>query len=191
MKQIFKVLSFGEDLGEAFMKTYLTSVIKRFEYYKTLAEQTLGQVNDEGLFWQYNEESNSIAMIVQHLAGNMLSRWTDFLTSDGEKDWRNRDAEFETVITNRAELLIQWNKGWDCLFNALNSIGEDDWDKDIYIRNERHSVVDAINRQLAHYPYHVGQIVFIGKMIDGADWNSLSIPKGKSGSFNSEKFKKQ
>lgn len=173
------------------MNEYLPSVIKRFEYYKTLAEQTFGQVNDEGLFWQYNEESNSIALIVQHLAGNMLSRWTDFLTSDGEKDWRNRDAEFEKVLTTRAELLEQWNKGWGCLFNALSSIGDGDWQKEVYIRDEKHTVVDAINRQLSHYPYHVGQIVFIGKMITGADWHSLSIPKGESGSFNSEKFKRQ
>jgi hypothetical protein len=172
------------------MDEYLNSVIKRFEYYKTLAEQTFAQVSDEGLFWQYSDESNSIAMIVQHLAGNMVSRWTDFLTSDGEKSWRERDAEFEKVIADRPHLLTRWNMGWDCLFNALNSIGEDDWQKEIYIRNEKHTVVDAINRQLAHYPYHVGQIVFIGKMVAGAGWHSLSIPKGQSGHFNAEKFKK-
>ena len=166
------------------METYLNSVIKRFEYYKALGEKTFEQVGDDGLFWQYNDESNSIAMIVQHLAGNMLSRWTDFLTSDGEKSSRNRDAEFEPVIKSRTELLEKWNEGWACMLNALKSITENDWGKTIYIRGEAHSVVDAINRQLAHVPYHVGQIVFIGKMIAGEGWYSLSIPKGQSESFN-------
>ena len=143
------------------METYLNSAINRFEYYKTLGEKTFEQVGDDGLFWQYNEESNSIAMIVQHLAGNMLSRWTDFLNSDGEKESRNRDAEFETVIKSRAELLEKWNAGWACMLGALKSISSEDWGKTIYIRGEAHSIVDAINRQLAHVPYHVGQIVFI------------------------------
>ena len=166
------------------METYLNSVIRRFEYYKTLGEKTFEQVSDGALFWQFNDESNSIAMIVQHLAGNMLSRWTDFLSSDGEKDSRNRDAEFEPVIKTRAELFEKWNEGWGCMLNALRSITENDWDKTIYIRGEAHSVVDAINRQLAHVPYHVGQIVFIGKMMAGEKWRSLSIPKGQSASFN-------
>ena len=172
------------------METYLNSVKKRFDNYKTLGEKTFDQLSDEQLFWQYNEESNSIATIVKHLSGNMLSRWTDFLTSDGEKQWRDRDSEFENDVKSRQELLAIWNKGWNCLFNALNSIKEDDWEKDIYIRGERHSVVDAFNRQLAHYPYHIGQIVFIVKMAAGAKWESLSIPKGKSGIFNTEKFSK-
>jgi hypothetical protein len=166
------------------MKTYLNSAVKRFEYYKTLGEKTFEQVSDDGLFWQYNEESNSIAMIVQHLAGNMLSRWTDFLNSDGEKIGRNRDAEFEPAINNRVELLEKWNAGWACMLNGLQSITEKDWDKTVYIRGESHTVVDAINRQLAHVPYHIGQIVFIGKMIAGEKWRSLSIPKGDSESFN-------
>jgi hypothetical protein len=165
-------------------ETYLSSVIQRFEYYKGLAERTFGQVNDNGLFWRYNEESNSIAMIVQHLAGNMLSRWTDFLTSDGEKSWRNRDMEFESVINSRTGLLEKWNEGWACMLNALRGITQEDWDKTIYIRGEAHCVVDAINRQLAHVPYHVGQIVFVGKMITGEKWHSLSIPKGQSELFN-------
>jgi hypothetical protein len=118
----------------------------------------------------------------------MLSRWTDFLNADGEKPWRHRDAEFEDKINTRAELLSIWNEGWECLFAALNSIAPDDWQKVIYIRNEAHTVVDAVNRQLAHYPYHVGQIVFIGKMIAGSKWKSLSIPKGKSETFNADKF---
>ena len=170
-------------------KTFLDSYFKRSIYYKELGDKTFEQLNDADFHFQPNAESNSIAIIIQHVAGNMLSRWTDFLTSDGEKAWRERDAEFEKVITTRAELLVQWNKGWECLFFALNSIRDDDWRKDVYIRNERHSVVDAINRQLSHYPYHVGQIVFIGKMIAGAGWHSLSIPKGKSEPFNSKKFK--
>jgi hypothetical protein len=170
--------------------TYLISVVKRLEYYKTLGEKTFEQLADDQLFWQYNEESNSIAMIVQHLAGNMLSRWTDFLNSDGEKSWRNRDSEFEAVIKNRKDLLEKWNEGWNCMLDALNSITESDLEKEILIRNEPHSAVDAINRQLAHIPYHVGQIVFIGKMLAGSKWHSLSIPKGKSGTFNEEKFAK-
>ncbi|GAC1305700.1 MAG: DUF1572 domain-containing protein [Mucilaginibacter sp.] len=172
------------------METYLKSVKKRFEYYKTLGENTFAQLEDKHLFWQYNEESNSIAIIVKHIWGNMLSRWTDFLNSDGEKPSRNRDAEFENDIKTRQELLVKWNEGWDCLHEALNSIKNDDWERDIYIRGERHSVVDAINRQLAHYSYHIGQIVFIGKMAAGSQWQSLSIPKGNSQTFNAEKFAK-
>jgi hypothetical protein len=172
------------------MQDYLTSVIKRFQTYKSLGESTFAQLSDEALLWQYNAESNSIAIIVQHLSGNMLSRFTDFLTTDGEKPSRNRDREFTTTITTRQELLYKWNAGWDCLFNALNTIKENDWNKDVYIRIERHSVVDAINRQLAHYPYHVGQIVFIGKMIAGEKWESLSIAKGQSESFNAQMFNK-
>ena len=120
------------------METYLNSAIKRFEYYKTLGEKTFEQVGNDDLFWQFNSESNSIAMIVQHLAGNMLSRWTDFLTSDGEKSSRNRDAEFEPVISNRVELLEKWNEGWACMLNALKSLTENDWEKTIYIRGEAH-----------------------------------------------------
>jgi hypothetical protein len=171
------------------MEAYLNSVIKRFQSYKALGEKTFSQLKDEDLLWQYNQQSNSIAIIVQHMAGNMLSRWTDFLNTDGEKEWRKRDAEFESVIITRQELLAQWNEGWDCLFNALNSITDADWEKTVYIRNEPHSVVDAINRQLTHYPYHVGQIVLIGKMLT-ADWKPLSIPPGKSDDFNAEKFNK-
>lgn len=167
---------------------YLQSVIKQFEYYKSLGEKTFEQLNDEKLLWQYNEDSNSIALIVKHLWGNMLSRWTDFLTTDGEKKWRNRDAEFENDITSRDELIIKWKEGWKSLFNALNSLTSDDLNKTIYIRNQGHTVIEAINRQLAHYSYHVGQIVFIGKMASNEKWKSLSIPKGKSGMYNAEKF---
>ncbi len=167
---------------------YLQSAINQFEYYKMLGEKTFAQLPDDKLFWQYNAESNSIATIVKHLWGNMLSRWTDFLTTDGEKDWRNRDAEFENDITTREELLAKWNEGWDCLFAALHSITENDLNKEIYIRNQGHTVMEAINRQLAHYPYHVGQIVFIGKMAANEKWTSLSIPKGNSKQYNTDKF---
>jgi len=171
------------------MKTnYLESARKQFEYYKMLGDKTFAQLSDEQLFWQFNEESNSIAMIVKHLWGNMLSRWTDFLTSDGEKEWRNREAEFENDMRSREELLTKWKNGWNCLFTAIDTLNEDDLQKIIYIRNQGHSVMEAINRQLAHYPYHVGQIVFIGKMLCDENWTSLSIPKGKSQDFNAEKF---
>ncbi len=168
---------------------YLDSAIKQFEYYKMLAEKTFNQVSDDKLFWQYNEESNSIAMIVNHLAGNMLSRWSDFLTTDGEKEWRNRDAEFENIIRTKDDLMNKWNEGWNCLFNTLNTLTYADLDTIIYIRNQGHTVQEAINRQLAHYPYHVGQIVYIGKMATD-NWQSLSIPKGNSDSYNSNKFSK-
>ena len=169
---------------------YLASVKKQFEYYKLLGDKTFSQLEDQNLFWQYNADSNSIATIVKHLCGNMRSRWTDFLTTDGEKEWRNRDAEFENDILTRQELLDTWEIGWDCLFNALNSLTEEDLQKEIYIRNQGHSVMEAINRQLAHYPYHVGQIVFIGKMLSKSNWTSLSIPKGNSNSYNADKFSK-
>jgi hypothetical protein len=167
---------------------YLGSTIKQFEYYKILAEKTFEQLTEEKLFWQYNEESNSIAIIVNHLVGNMLSRWSDFLTTDGEKEWRNRDAEFENNIQTKVELLEKWESGWHSLFSALNSLSEKELNTIIYIRNQGHTVQEAINRQLAHYPYHVGQIVFIGKMICNDKWHSLSIPKGNSEKYNHDKF---
>ncbi len=164
------------------MEDYLKSAIKQYEYYKGVAERTFDQLGDEDLFWQYNEESNSVAIIVQHLHGNMLSRWTDFLTTDGDKPWRDRDGEFEQNITTRKELLQNWNEGWDCLLSALKALTPDDWNTTVYIRHEPHTVIDAINRQLAHVPYHVGQIVLIGKMRAEA-WKSLTVPKGQSKQF--------
>jgi len=169
---------------------YLDSVRKQFEYYKMLGDKTFSQVQDDKLFWQFNAESNSMATIVKHICGNMLSRWTDFLTSDGEKEFRNRDAEFENDIKSKEELLDMWNEGWTCLFKAINSLSTDDLDKVIYIRNQGHRVTEAINRQLAHYPYHIGQIVYLGKMLAENGWTSLSIPKGNSQSFNQDKFSK-
>lgn len=169
---------------------YLDSVRKQFEYYKILGDKTFSQVQDDQLFTQYNDDSNSIATIVKHLWGNMLSRWTDFLTSDGEKSFRDRDAEFENDIKSRQELLDKWNEGWTCLFNAINALTKNDLNKIIYIRNQGHTVTEAINRQLAHYSYHIGQIVFLGKMLAESGWTSLSIPKGGSQAFNKEKFLK-
>ena len=169
---------------------FIKSALRQFEYYKSLADKTFEQVEDEKLFYKYNENSNSIAILVQHLWGNMMSRWTDFLTSDGEKEWRDRDAEFEEVVKTREELLTKWNEGWECLFNALHSLKEEDFSKTVYIRNQGHSVMEAINRQLAHYPYHIGQIVFYAKMLKNGQWESLSIPKNKSGDYNADKFGK-
>jgi hypothetical protein len=166
---------------------YLDSAIKQFEYYKMLGDKTFAQIQDEKLFWQFNEDSNSIATIVKHLAGNMLSRWTDFLTTDGEKEWRNRDAEFDNDITTKQDMLDKWEQGWKVFLDTLNSLKEEDLEKIVYIRNQGHTVLEAINRQLAHYPYHIGQIVFIGKMAAG-QWNSLSIPKGNSQAYNADKF---
>jgi hypothetical protein len=167
---------------------YLASAEKEFEYYKSLGEKTFAQLTDEQLFHQADEESNSVAAIVKHLWGNMLSRWTDFLNSDGEKEWRKRDAEFIHDMTTREELLEKWEAGWSCLFKALHSLTDNDLSKVIYIRNQGHTVLEAINRQLAHYPYHIGQIVFIGKMLTKDKWVSLSIPRGASTDFNREMF---
>jgi Protein of unknown function (DUF1572) len=169
---------------------YLESIKKQFLYYKTLGEKAMAQLEPEQLFISVNEDTNSIAVIVQHLVGNMLSRWTDFLTTDGEKEWRNRDGEFEETITTKEELMTFWNQGWECFFNAVNPLTEEQLSTIIYIRNEGHTVMEAINRQLAHYPYHIGQIVFYAKMLKQGDWDSLSIPKNKSNSYNADKFAK-
>lgn len=168
---------------------YLESVIKQFEYYKILGEKTFAQLPDEKLFWQYNQNSNSIATIAKHLWGNMLSRWTDFLTTDGEKEWRNRDVEFENDVVSKQEFMDKWNEGWKVFLENLKSLKAEDLEKIIYIRNQGHTVIEAINRQLAHYPYHIGQIVFIGKM-SAEKWESLSIPKGNSNNYNADKFSK-
>ncbi|WP_265429212.1 DUF1572 domain-containing protein [Chryseobacterium sp. YIM B08800] len=160
--------------------------IKRFEYYKMLGDKSFKQLSDEQVFWQFKEESNSIAVIVKHVAGNMLSRWTNFLTEDGEKPWRHRDEEFVNTFKTKDEVLQYWEKGWNCLFNALNQINDENLYSTIYIRNEAHSVIDAVFRQLAHYPYHIGQLVFIAKMMKNEDWKTLSIARNKSQDFNKE-----
>jgi len=165
-------------------EVFLASVIKRFSYYKELGNKTLAQLSEQEFHFAPSEESNNIAVIIQHMHGNMLSRWTDFLTSDGEKEWRRRDAEFEDQKLNKEELITLWEQGWKCFLEALKSLTNNDLEKTIYIRNEALSVTDGINRQLAHYPYHVGQIIFIAKMIKNKDWQNLSIPKGRSAAFN-------
>ena len=165
-------------------KEYLSTVIKRLKYYKELGEKTFEQLEEKDLHHLPTSESNSIAVIVQHLAGNMLSRFTNFLTEDGEKEWRQRDDEFEIHNCTKQQLIDLWNKGWQCCFDALESITENDLLTIIYIRKEPLSVIDAINRQLAHYPYHIGQIVYIGRMIKNEEWKNLSIPKGQSQQYN-------
>lgn len=167
---------------------YLESAKKQFNQYKILGEKTFEQVPDEKLFWQFNGQSNSIGTIVKHLSGNMRSRFSDFLTTDGEKKWRNRDKEFENDFKTREELMAKWTEGWSCVFEALDLLTGEDLEKIVFIRNEKHSVIEALNRQLTHYAYHVGQIIFLGKMICDQTWKSLSIPKDHSEQFNAGKF---
>lgn len=160
-------------------QTFLDTSVRWFQYYKTLAEKTFEQLSEDEFHYRPNNESNSIEIIIKHMTGNMLSRWTNFMTEDGEKEWRQRDEEFEDRQFSKEQLIETWNKGWNCLFAALQSIGEDDLMKTIYIRNQPLKVMDAIQRQLAHYPYHVGQILYIGKMIKDTEWKNLSMPKRK------------
>lgn len=164
---------------------FLSTAIRRLKYYKDLGDKTFDQLNDEQLHYRPNEESNSIAVIVQHLHGNMLSRWTNFLTEDGEKEWRERDREFEVQDLSKQQIIDLWNEGWQCMFDALSPLGEQDLLKTVTIRGEALTVIDAINRQLAHYPYHVGQIIYIAKELKDNSWKSLSIPKGQSTQYNS------
>lgn len=164
--------------------TYLQTATKRLRYYKELGEKTFEQLTDAELQYAPNTASNSIAVIIQHMSGNMLSRWTNFLTEDGEKPWRQRDEEFEVHNYSKQQLLDMWEKGWTCFLDALTALTENDLLKTIYIREEPLLVIDAINRQLAHYPYHVGQIIYIGKLIKDTGWQSLSIEKGKSEAYN-------
>jgi hypothetical protein len=170
---------------------FLASIKKQMLYYKIVAEKAIEQLQEEQLFVSANEDTNSIATIVKHLSGNMLSRWTDFLTSDGEKEWRNRDDEFEDSIQSKEELLLIWNNGWACFFKAIEELKPEQLSQIIYIRNEGQTALDAINRQLAHYPYHIGQIVFCAKMIKNSEWTSLTIPKNKSNSYNTDKFSQE
>jgi len=167
---------------------YLQSAKRQFNLYKHLGDKAIGQLSTDGLFWQPDEDSNSIAIIIRHMHGNMLSRWTDFMTTDGEKESRNRDAEFENSEPNPELLKQQWEEGWKCLFDALDSITDNDLEHLIYIRNDGLTVLEAINRQIAHYSYHVGQIVFIAKMVARKDWQTLSIAKNASNEYNAGKF---
>jgi hypothetical protein len=167
---------------------YLENSRQLFRYYKSVGDAAIERSTPEGLHWQYNAESNSIATIAKHVAGNSISRWTDFLTTDGEKDWRDRDDEFEDTIQTKEELLELWNKGWQCLFDAIDPLTDADLLRTVYIRGQAHTVLEAINRQLAHLPYHTGQMVLIAKMLAGENWVSLTIPKGESKKFDQVKF---
>lgn len=171
-------------------ENYLASVKKQFLYYKNIAEKAMDQLSEEKFFISTNEDTNSIANIVKHLQGNMLSRFTDFLTTDGEKEWRNRDGEFEDpkAYADKEALLNGWKEGWNCLFTTLDSLTVENLSDTIYIRNEGQTVIDAINRQLAHYPYHIGQIVFYAKQLKQSPWQSLSVPKNQSEEYNKIKF---
>jgi endonuclease III-like uncharacterized protein len=165
-------------------EAFLQSAIKKFKAQKTLGEKTFAQLDDKDFLFKPSNESNSIAVIVQHMSGNMLSRWTNFLTEDGEKIWRERDKEFEEVLTTKQDVLNAWNTGWQCVLETLESLRPNDILKTIMIRNEPLLVVDAIIRQIDHYGYHVGQIVYVGKIIKDDNWQTLSIPKNKSAEFN-------
>jgi uncharacterized damage-inducible protein DinB len=173
-------------MAHEFTTSYLTDAIALLRHYKKLGDGAIEQTPDEALTTVLGPESNSIAIIVKHLAGNMRSRWTDFLTSDGEKPDRNRDTEFEAPPRSREELLKMWAAGWDCVFAAVDALTEADLARTITIRGEPHSVMQAISRQLAHYAYHVGQIVYLARHFAGDRWHSLSVPKGKSAEFNAK-----
>lgn len=167
-----------------FTTSYLEDALSVFRYYKKLGERAMEQVSDADLFIPIDAEANSIAVIVKHMAGNMRSRWTDFLTTDGEKPDRNRDSEFETPPATRQAVMHLWEGGWNHLFTALDPLLDEDLDRTVTIRGEAHSVMQAINRQLAHYPHHVGQIVLLAKHFAADRWQSLSIPRNRSAEFN-------
>lgn len=171
-------------------KEYLRIVKDRFNSVKNIGDNTLKQLSEEEIHWIYNNQSNSVAIIVKHLSGNMVSRWSDFLTSDGEKEYRNRDEEFIADNITKTELITVWEKGWKILNETLSDLSEQDLLKKIYIRGESHLVLEAIERQMAHYAYHVGQMVYIGKQLKNNKWLSLSIQKGKSEEYLKEMLEK-
>jgi len=171
-------------MAHKFSTFYIEDSLSLFHYYKKLSEGAMEQLSDEQLFVALDEEMNSIAIIVKHMAGNMRSRWTDFLTSDGEKPDRNRDSEFVAPPSTRKELMQVWNDGWQRIFQALEPLSNGDLERKVFIRGEAHSVMQAINRQIAHYAYHCGQIVFLAKHLKGNSWKSLSVPRNKSAEFN-------
>ena len=170
---------------------FIRSARKEFQRYKSMGEKTFAQLSDSELLHTYHPEDNSIAQITKHIVGNMRSRWTNFLTEDGEKTWRHRDTEFENPYNTKVELLAAWEDGWELVFSALDSIDSENFNTTVYIRKEPHSIIDAVHRQIAHYASHVGQIVFLGKSIKGDKWESLSIPKGQSEAFNQKYFEGQ
>ncbi|MDR2221219.1 MAG: DUF1572 domain-containing protein [Flavobacteriaceae bacterium] len=166
----------------------LKGIRKQFEYYRQMVDKTVLILSQDELNLKINEEGNSIAMIMRHITGNLLSRFTNFFTEDGEKPWRNRDDEFADGLYDRHVLISNWDKAWNVLFSTIDNITEENINENIKIRNQDHTVAEAIYRQLAHYPYHIGQIVFIGKVIRDKEWQSLSIPKNKSNEYNQTKF---
>ena len=171
-------------------ENYLESVLFEFRRYKTLGDKTFAQLEEKDMHWIFSESDNSIAVIVKHMTGNMLSRWTNFLTEDGEKTWRDRETEFIAPLESRWEIIQAWENGWQCLFDALDTLNSENFETtQLKIRNQPHTIFEAVNRQLAHYANHVGQIVYIGKMIKGAEWVSLSISKGGSQEYNQSMFK--
>jgi len=167
-----------------FSTSYMEDSLSLFRFYKKLAEGAIEQVTDDQLFVRLDEEMNSIAIIMKHMAGNMRSRWTDFLTTDGEKPDRNRDTEFVEPPESRAGLLRLWNEGWQHVFDALEPLSDQGLERKVVIRGEPHSVMQAMNRQIAHYAYHCGQIVFLAKHFRASEWRSLSVPRNKSAEFN-------
>ena len=174
-------------MSEAITNEYLKDAIGSFKAYKKLADKAIQQVSDRELFVTLDEEANSIAVVMKHMAGNMLSRWTNFLTSDGEKPDRNRDMEF--VIeegTTKQSVLDYWERGWQAVFAAVEPLQPDDFEKTVNIRGEAHTIVQAINRQMTHYAYHVGQIVFLAKHFRSSEWKSLSVPRNRSAEFNAK-----
>jgi uncharacterized damage-inducible protein DinB len=171
-------------MAHQFSTSYIEDSLSLFRYYKKLSESAMEQLSDEQLFTALDEEMNSVAIIVKHMAGNMRSRWTDFLTSDGEKPDRNRDTEFVAPPMTRAELMRVWNDGWERVLHALEPLSDADLEREVFIRSEPHSVMQAINRQIAHYSYHCGQIVFLAKHLKGNNWKTLSVPRNRSAEFN-------
>ena len=171
-------------MAHKFSTSYIEDSVSLFRYYKKLSEGAMEQLSDEQLFTALDEEMNSVAIIVKHMAGNMRSRWTDFLTSDGEKSDRNRDTEFVAPPATRSEVMRVWNDGWEKVFQTLEPLSAADLEREVFIRGEPHSVMQAINRQIAHYAYHCGQIVFLAKHLKGSSWKSLSVPRNKSAEFN-------
>lgn len=172
------------------MHTYIASATKELKHSKVLIDKTVEVLDAERLHWVPAPGSNSIAIIMRHITANIQSRFTDFLHADGEKSWRDRDAEFEELALSKEQLLLEWEQAWSVLFTTLASLGPEDLERTVYIRSEAHSVIQAINRQVAHYASHMGQVVFIGKLVMGTDWQSLSIPRGQSKVFNSSMLKK-
>jgi uncharacterized protein DUF1572 len=169
-----------------FTNSYPEDSLSLFRSYKKLAEAAMQQVTDDQLFAVLDPEMNSIALIVKHMAGNMRSRWTDFLSSDGEKPDRNRDAEFVEPPAGRQEMMTMWESGWSCLFSALEPLSSEDMTRTVFIRGEAHSVMQAIHRQIAHYAYHCGQIVFLAKHLQHSQWKSPTIPRGQSDKFDEQ-----